>query len=56
MLWLYFLIPFIIFLGAAVAINRRRHRSISYDSASAARLTGARADDNTRHFGGSSGG
>jgi hypothetical protein len=57
MFWLYLLVPFIIVLGAAVVINRRRRRSsISYDSESAARLTGARADDNTRHFGGGSGG
>ena len=56
MLWLYLLVPFIIVLGAAVVINQRRRRSISYDSESAARLTGARADDNTRHFGGGSGG
>jgi len=56
MFWLYILVPFIILFGAAVVINRRRRHSISYDSESAARLTGARADDNTRHFGGGSGG
>ena len=56
MLWLYFLIPFIILLGAAVVINRRRRRSISYDSESAARLTAARANDSARHFGGGEGG
>jgi hypothetical protein len=56
MLWLYLLVPLIILLGAAVVINRRRRRSISYNSESAARLTGARANDTTRHFGGGSGG
>ena len=34
MLWLYLLIPLIILLGAAVMINRRRRRSISYDGES----------------------
>ena len=56
MFWLYLLVPFIIVLGAAVVINQRRRRSISYDSESAARLTGARADDTTRHVGGGPGG
>ena len=56
MLWLYLLIPLIILLGAAVMINRRRRRSISYDSESAARLTAARANDSARHFGGGEGG
>lgn len=56
MLWLYLLVPLIILLGAAVVINRRRRRSISYDSESAARLTGARANDGARHWGGGEGG
>ena len=56
MLWLYLLIPLIILLGAAVVINRRRRRSISYDSESAARLTGPRANDSARHWGGAEGG
>ena len=56
MLWLYLLIPLIILLGAAVVINRRRRRSISYDSESAARLTGARANDSARHWGGADAG
>jgi hypothetical protein len=56
MFWLYILVPFIVLFGAAVMINRRRRRSISYDSGSAARLTGARADDNTRHSVGGPGG
>jgi hypothetical protein len=56
MLWLYLLVPLIILLGAAAVINRRRCRSISYDSESAARLTGARANDSARHFGGGNGG
>jgi hypothetical protein len=56
MLWLYLLVPLIILLGAAVVINRRRRRSISYDSESAARLTGDRANDSARHFGGAEGG
>jgi hypothetical protein len=56
MLWLYLLIPLIILLSAAVVISRRRRRSISYDSESAARLTGARANDSARHFGGGEGG
>jgi hypothetical protein len=56
MFWLYILVPFIILFGAAVAINRRRRRSISYDSESAARLAGARGQDNIRHVGGGSGG
>ena len=56
MLWLYFLIPFIILLGATVVINRRRRRSISYDSESATRLTGPQANDSARHWGGAEGG
>jgi hypothetical protein len=50
MLWLYFLVPFIILFGAAVMINRRRRRSVSYDSESAARLDHARGADNMRQF------
>ena len=56
MLWLYILVVFIILFGAAVVINRRRRRRISYDSKSAARLTGARANDSARHWGGAEGG
>jgi hypothetical protein len=50
MFWLYFLIPFIILLGASVVINRRRRRSVSYDSESAARLDHAHGVDNMRQF------
>ena len=53
---LYLLVPLIILRCAAVVINRRRRRSISYDSESAARLTGARANDSARHWGGAEGG
>ena len=42
MLWLYILAVFIILFGAAVVINRRRRRSVSYESQSAARLDHAR--------------
>jgi len=56
MLWLYFLIPFIIFLGGRGTIKKKQRRSISYDSESAPRLTGARANDSARHWGGAEGG
>jgi hypothetical protein len=57
MFWLFFLIPFIILLGASVVINRRRRRSVSYDSKSAARLDHAQGVDNIRQVpGGGSGG
>ena len=36
MFWLYLLIPFVVLCGAAGVINRRRRRSFSYDSESAA--------------------
>ena len=46
--WLYLLVAFIIMFGAAGIINRRRRRSVSYDSKSAAQLARARGDDNIR--------
>jgi uncharacterized BrkB/YihY/UPF0761 family membrane protein len=50
MLWLYILALFIILFGAAVVINRRRRRSVSYDSEAAARLDHAHGVDNMRQF------
>ena len=47
--WLYVMVAFIVVFGAAVVINWRRRRSISYDSESAARLARARGEDNLRH-------
>ena len=47
--WLYVMVALIVVFGPAVVINRRRRRSISYDSGSAARLAVARAEDNIRH-------
>jgi hypothetical protein len=47
--WLYVVVALIAVFGPAVLINRRRRRSISYDSGSAARLAQARGDDNIRH-------
>ena len=49
MLWPYILVPFIILCGAAVVVNRRRRRSVAYDSESAARLDHAQGVDNIRH-------
>ena len=49
MLWLYILALFIILFGAAVVINRRRRRSVSYDSEAAGRLDHAQGMDNMRH-------
>jgi hypothetical protein len=54
--WLYILVPFVILFGAVGVINRRRRRSISYDSESAARLDRAQGVDNVRHVGGGGGG
>jgi hypothetical protein len=50
MLWLYILALFIILFGTAVVINRRRRRSVSYDSEAAARLDHAQGMDNMRQF------
>jgi hypothetical protein len=50
MFWLYILALFVILFGAAAMINRRRRRSVSYDSESAARLDHARGADNMRQF------
>jgi hypothetical protein len=47
--WLYVVVALIAVFGPAVVINRRRRRSISYDSGSAARLPLASGNDNIRH-------
>ena len=47
--WLYVVVALIVVFGPAVMINRRRRRSISYDSESAARLAQAQGIDNMRH-------
>jgi len=44
MFWLYLLIPFVVLCGAAGVINRRRRRSFSYDSESAAQVARGRAE------------
>lgn len=47
--WIYVVVALIVVFGPAVVINRRRRRSISYDSESAARLAQAQGYDNIRH-------
>ena len=44
MLWLYIVVPLIVLCGAAGVINRRRRRSFSYDSESAAQVARGRAE------------
>jgi hypothetical protein len=44
MVWLYFVVPLIVLCGAAGVINRRRRRSFSYDSESAAQIARGQAE------------
>ena len=44
MLWLYIAVPLIVLCGAAGVINRRRRRSSSYESESAAQIARGRAE------------
>jgi hypothetical protein len=44
MLWLYIVVPLIVLCGAAGVINRRRRRSFSYESETAAQIARGRAE------------